>query len=191
MNLQILFDAPLAIQIHVYAALAAFFLGALVLWRRKGTKTHKRLGKIWVAIMAVTAISSFFIHQIKLWGNFSPIHLISIGTLVVLMLGVLEARRGDIVNHERSMKGVFIGGLGIAGGLAFMPGRMMFEIVLEPTLEKLFSDNATLGIQGSSNFNIAITFVGLLIAVLIVNRKSLIKSYVNWKASGKTQKLLK
>ncbi len=139
MNLAILFDAPVAIQLHVYAALLAFIIGATVLWRRKGTASHKRWGKVWVGLMVVTALTSFFIHEIQLLGPFSPIHLVSAGTLVALYFAVKEARTGKIKEHQRSMKATFIGAMGIAGALAFMPGRMMFEVALEPTLEKLFA----------------------------------------------------
>ena len=37
--------------------------------------------------MAVVAVSSFWIHQIRLVGPWSPIHLLSIFTLVMLPLG--------------------------------------------------------------------------------------------------------
>ena len=50
-----------------------------------------------------------------------------------------QARAGNITDHQRSMKGTFIGAMGVAGVLAFMPGRMMFEVALEPTLEDLFA----------------------------------------------------
>ena len=142
MNLAVFFQAPLATQIHVYAALLAFMVGATVLWRRKGTSSHKRWGKIWVGLMVVTALTSFFIHEIRLFGPFSPIHLVSIGTLVAIYFAVKQARAGNITDHQRSMKGTFIGAMGVAGVLAFMPGRMMFEVALEPTLEKLFTGSS-------------------------------------------------
>lgn len=41
--------------------------------------------------MAVVAASSFWIHQIRLVGLFSPIHLLSICTLVMLPLAVWRA----------------------------------------------------------------------------------------------------
>jgi len=137
MNLEILFSAPLAIQIHVYAALLAFVVGALVLWRRKGTTNHKRWGKVWVALMVITAFTSFFINEIRLLGPFSPIHLISLGTLISLYFAIKNVRAGDIESHKRSMKTTFIGAMGIAGALAFAPGRLMYDVAIEPMISLL------------------------------------------------------
>jgi len=134
MNLHVLFSAPLAIQIHVYAAVLAAIIGAMVLWRRKGNATHKRWGKVWVGLMAVTASTSFFIHEIELLGPFSPIHLISAWVLYTLYTGVQEAKSGRIAQHQRTMKSTFIGGIGIAGLFTFLPSRMMYEVVIAPNL---------------------------------------------------------
>ncbi len=139
MNLEILFSAPLAIQIHVYAALLAFVVGALVLWRRKGTTNHKRWGKVWVTLMVITAFTSFFINEIRLLGPFSPIHLISLGTLISLYFAIKNVRAGDIESHKRSMKTTFIGAMGIAGALAFAPGRLMYDVAIEPMISLLLT----------------------------------------------------
>ncbi len=48
MNLAPLTNAPFAIQLHAYAALAAFVLGAVQLARVKGTTQHRALGYTWV-----------------------------------------------------------------------------------------------------------------------------------------------
>lgn len=177
MNLEILFNASPAIQIHVYAAILAFFSGALVLWRRKGTASHKRWGKVWVALMVITALTSFFIHQIRLVGPFSPIHIISLGTLISLFLAVKQARAGDISNHQRSMKATYIGGMGIAGALAFAPGRMMYEVALAPTIDKLFSGNG-----GTSAFSVfdgawQLPLLVFSVMVLVGFRKSIYRLF--------------
>src|SRR5882762_610148 len=87
MNLAPLLDAAPAIPLHAFAAMAAFALGIVQFAAPKGTLPHRTLGWIWVILMAVVAISSFWIHQIKLWGPWSPIHFLSIFTLIVLPLG--------------------------------------------------------------------------------------------------------
>lgn len=69
MTLQPLLQASPVIQIHAYAAIAALLLGAAVLFRRKGDRLHKLGGRIWVLLMVVVAISSFFIHAIRIWGR--------------------------------------------------------------------------------------------------------------------------
>ena len=48
-------------------------------------------------------ISSFWIHQIRLVGPWSPIHLLSIFTLVMLPLGVWMAHRHQVADHRRIM----------------------------------------------------------------------------------------
>jgi len=129
-NLLPFFEAPLATQIHVVAALGAAILGSVVLWRRKGGRLHKFNGRFWVALMAVTAASSFFIHEIKLWGNYSPIHLLSVWVLFIsLPLAIFYVRRGNIERHKQTMQATFVGGIVLAGGFTFLPGRMMHEIV--------------------------------------------------------------
>ena len=175
MNLELLFNASPAIQFHVYAAILAFIVGALVLWQRKGTRNHKRWGKIWVALMVLTALTSFFIHEIRVMGPFSPIHLISLGTLVSLFFAVQQARAGDIDNHKRSMKATFIGGMGIAGALAFTPGRLMYDVALAPTFGKLFfgSGSAVSMFDGAWQLPVLV----FAVMVLVGFRKSIFRLF--------------
>jgi uncharacterized membrane protein len=98
----------------------------------KGTLPHRTLGGIWVAIMFVVAISSFFIHQLRVWGPWSPIHLLSIFTLVMLPLGVLRAHNHQVQRHRWIMISLFFGALLIAGFFALVPGRIMHAVVFGP-----------------------------------------------------------
>ena len=125
MNLQLLLNAPLAVQLHLWTAVAAFAIGCANLIRTKGTASHKFLGRIWVTLIAVVALSSFWIHDINVWHGFSPIHLISIYVLVMVPLGVWHVRRGNIEGHRNAMIGTFVGGLVIAGLLTLAPGRLI------------------------------------------------------------------
>src|SRR6202012_1608178 len=93
MSLAPLLDAEPAIPLHAFAAMAAFVLGVVQLAAPKGTLPHRTLGWIWVLLMAFVAASAFWIHQIRLWGPWSPIHLLSIFTLLMLPLGVWRAHR--------------------------------------------------------------------------------------------------
>src|ERR1700756_1234631 len=98
-----LLDAAPQIPLHAFAAMAAFMLGLIQFVAPKGTLPHRTIGWIWVALMAVVAISSFWIHQIRLVGPFSPIHLLSIFTLVMLPLGVWWAHRHQVNAHRWTM----------------------------------------------------------------------------------------
>src|SRR5215475_14942757 len=125
MNLAPLTNAPLAIQLHALAAMAAFALGVVQLAAPKGTLPHRTIGWTWVALMVVVSGSAFFIHQIRLWGQFSPIHLLAIFTLTALPLAVWHAHSHAVRKHRNAMVFLFIGGLGIAGVFTLLPGRIM------------------------------------------------------------------
>lgn len=125
-----LFEAPFPIQLHVYTVVAATILGAVMLLRRKGTPSHRMLGRVWVGLMAVTALSSFFIHEINVYRGFSPIHLLSIATLVTCGYIVRSARNGNIRAHRIAVRSLYFGGIGIAGLFALTPGRIMHAMIV-------------------------------------------------------------
>ena len=129
MSLAPLLNAAPAIPLHAFAAMAAFALGVVQLSAPKGTLPHRTLGWIWVALMALVAGSAFWIHEIRLVGPWSPIHLLSIFTLVMLVVGVLAARGHNVKRHRKTMTWIFAGALLIAGFFAFMPGRIMHAVV--------------------------------------------------------------
>jgi uncharacterized membrane protein len=128
MSLAPLLNAPPVIQVHAFAAMTAFALGLVQLSAPKGTLPHRTLGWTWVALMAAVAVSSFWIHELRMAGPFSPIHLISIFTLIVLPLAVLHARRHQVERHRSAMIKIFFGALVIAGAFTFLPGRIMHAV---------------------------------------------------------------
>ena len=132
MTLAPLLNASPIIQIHAFAAMGAFALGLVQFAAPKGTLPHRTVGWIWVALMTTIAVSSFWIRQIRLVGPFSPIHLLSIFTLVMLPLAVLAAHRHDVKRHRKAMIGIFLGALVIAGAFTFVPGRIMHAVALGP-----------------------------------------------------------
>ncbi|WP_105384082.1 DUF2306 domain-containing protein [Neorhizobium alkalisoli] len=129
MNLQPLLDAPLAVQIHVAAVLPAALLGAYILLDRKGTPQHRLFGKIWMVLMVVTSLSSFFIHGINLFYGFSPIHLLSIFVLAGAWRAISAARAHNIRAHKASVIGMYLGGIVGAGLFTLIPGRIMNAVV--------------------------------------------------------------
>jgi uncharacterized membrane protein len=132
MTLAPLLDASPVIRVHAFAALAAFGLGVVQLAAPKGTLPHRTLGWIWVLLMLVVAGASLFIHEIRLWGPWSPIHLLSLFTLVSLPLAVFAAHRHRVETHRRAMISLFIGALVIAGAFTLLPGRIMHQVVFGP-----------------------------------------------------------
>jgi uncharacterized membrane protein len=125
-----LLNASAVIQVHAFSAFAALALGLVQLAPPKGTLPHRTIGWIWVALLASIAVSSFWIHGIRMVGPFSPIHLLSIYTLVMLPVAVRAAQRHDAGAHRRAMVSIFFGALVIAGAFTLLPGRIMHDAVL-------------------------------------------------------------
>jgi len=124
-----LLDAPLAIQLHAFAAMAAVALGSVQLAAIKGTSWHRVLGFLWFGLMLIVAISSFWIHEIRLWGPWNPIHLLSILTLASLPGALYYAHTHQVLRHRNAMLSLFLGALVIAGIFTFLPGRIMHKVV--------------------------------------------------------------
>ena len=132
MSLAPLLNAAPAIPFHALAAMGAFVLGIVQFAAPKGTLPHRTIGWIWVGLTAFVAVSSFWIHQIRLVGPWSPIHLLSIFTLAMLPLGVWMAHRHRVADHRRIMIFTFSGALVIAGLFTLLPGRIMHAVVFGP-----------------------------------------------------------
>src|SRR6266576_1743080 len=121
MSLAPLLDAAPAIPVHAFAAMAAFLLGVVQLAAPKGTLPHRTLCWVWISLMVAVAVSSFWIHQIRLLGPLSPIHLLSIFTLVMLPLGAWSAHSHRVADPRRLMILTFPGALVIAGLFTLPP----------------------------------------------------------------------
>ncbi len=129
MQLTPLFDAGPLITAHALAALVALCLGIWQMNTTKGTARHRHVGYVWVTLMAFVAASSFFIHEIRLLGPFSPIHILSILTLANLPPAVIAARRGNIKVHRAAMRSFFWLALVLTGAFTLLPGRVMHDVV--------------------------------------------------------------
>lgn len=128
MSLDPLLAAPLVVQVHAFAAMAAFALGVVQLAGPKGTLPHRAMGYAWVGLMLVVAASSFAIQGIRQWGAFSTIHLLSIMVVVLVPMAVLAARRRHVGTHRWAMLSLFGGALVIAGAFTLLPGRIMHRV---------------------------------------------------------------
>jgi len=114
--------------VHLAGALPAMLMGLLILVMPKGTPRHKLAGRIWVALIAVTSISTIWISGINDGGGYSIIHLLSIWTLISVSLGIYFIRRGNRRAHRGFMIGTYLGLLGAAGG-TLAPGRIISEFL--------------------------------------------------------------
>jgi len=78
MTVDPLLGAPIVVQVHAVAAIAAFALGDGQLAAPTGTGPHRGRGPVWVALMAIVALSSCAISTICSFGPVSLIHGLSI-----------------------------------------------------------------------------------------------------------------
>ena len=144
MNLQPLLGEHLAwlwqrhplVFFHLATALGALLLGSFILARRKGTGSHRALGWLWVALMGSTALATAFIrdYQLPNVGGVTPIHIFTAMVAVGLPRAIWYVKRGDIANHRRQMRSMFIGGCVLAGVFTLLPGRFLGNLLWKHTL---------------------------------------------------------
>ena len=130
MNIETLFTAPNPIPSHAFAAILALVLGILQLTRKKGTVPHKYIGYAWVFLMLYISISSFFIHELKIIGEFSPIHFLSVFTIGSVVYAIAMIRRGEITRDKSTMTWLFYLGLVLTGAFTLLPNRIMYSVIL-------------------------------------------------------------
>lgn len=114
---------------HALMALLAVLVGGSQLASAKGTRRHRVLGWSWVSLMVYVACSSFLISEIRFWGAFSPIHLLSVWTLFSLSMAIYFARKGNIVQHKIWMLSLYVLALLVTGVLTLWPGRVMHGVL--------------------------------------------------------------
>ena len=132
MTLEPLFHSPLAVRIHAATVVPAFFIGTWQIFlSKKGARAHRVWGYLYLGLMTITAIAALFIHQVMpkspLFG-LSPIHIFVPLTLFGVVSALYNAWRHNVRAHRGAMLGTYVGGLLIAGTLAFMPGRIMHTV---------------------------------------------------------------
>ena len=128
LDLAPLLGAPLSVQVHVAGALTALVVGAIIFLLPKGTGFHRLLGWTWVSAMIVVAATSIaMIADTR--GGVNALHIFTVVTVVSLYSALTGIRRGNVRQHAGSMVGLYIGGLIIAGVTAFIPGRLMWDVV--------------------------------------------------------------
>ena len=80
--------------LHFATAIAALVAGAWVLARRKGTRSHRRAGWVYVGSMLALNVTALLIY--RLTGTFGPFHIaafVSLGTVIAGILPMLQRPR--------------------------------------------------------------------------------------------------
>jgi len=132
MPLAPLLAAPPAIQMHAAAAASAVLLTLVQIAGPKGGRWHRVVGWLWVGLMAAVALSGLAIHTVRVWGVWSPLHLLSLLVLATLPGAVMAARRGRRRAHARAMLALAGFGLVGAGAFALLPHRLLGRMVFAP-----------------------------------------------------------
>lgn len=116
------------IVLHLATILPALLIGTVMMLMRKGQAPHRRLGRVYLVLMAFTGLVTLGIPaQVgpQLWGHFGFLHLLSLLTLYTVPTAYWAARRHQRAHHASAMIALYIGGLLVAGGFALMPGRLL------------------------------------------------------------------
>jgi uncharacterized membrane protein len=123
--------AGVPIQLHLLTLAAALALTGVLMLGVKGSRLHRTLGWTWSVLMLTTALATLFIRApigLPSIAGFGPLHIFAVVTLIGLPRAVLAARRHNVRGHASAMSGLVIGGLGIAGLFAFLPGRLLWQV---------------------------------------------------------------
>ena len=115
---------PGLVWFHLGTIALALALTPVMLLRRRGDRLHRALGYVWTAAILATAISTFWITESNP-GRWSPIHLLSVFTLVMVPRVILAARNHRAHAHRQGIRFVVAGALIVAGFFTFMPDRML------------------------------------------------------------------
>ena len=132
MDLKPVLEAPFAVKLHLATVVPAFAIGTWqIFFSRKGAPLHRALGGLYLALMTVSAFTTLFVHQLMPNSPFfglSPVHLLVPLTLVAVISALWAVRHHNVAAHRGAMLGLYIGGMLIAGGLAFWPGRILHAV---------------------------------------------------------------
>ena len=116
--------------LHLATIVPAFVIGAFQLLKRKGTSSHKLLGKVYMLLMLATGFITLSMPAKvgpQFLNHFGFIHIFSLLALFSVPIAYVAARRGYIRAHRAAMVSLYVGGILIAGAFAFSPGRMLHK----------------------------------------------------------------
>jgi len=73
--------------IHLIVSLLALLTGTWVLFTKKGTSRHKKIGYVYVVSMVIVNATAFMIYN--LWGKWGLFHWTALVSSITLLLGML------------------------------------------------------------------------------------------------------
>lgn len=116
---------------HLWTVVPCVFMGAYLLFAKKGGLLHRKLGIVYMTLMVTTAVIALFMEARvgpRLLNHFGYLHLFSLLVLWTVPTALIQVKKGNIKNHQRKMILLYVGAIGIAGGFTFVPGRYLYEV---------------------------------------------------------------
>ena len=140
--------------VHLAACLAALALGALVLMRPKGTATHKRRGRLFIAAIALASLTALGIYRV---GRFFFPHWFALAALIAVIVGFAAAhfrwpRSGWMHLHLTSM----------LVSLYILVGGGVNEIFLRVRILHKLVPSASSPVVGLTHAVVMLAFAGLI-----------------------------
>lgn len=86
--------------VHIIAAVAALLTGTWVLFEKKGTQSHVRVGYAYVLAMSIMLGTAFGIYH--LWGKWGIFHYMAVVSSVTLVLGM-----GPVLRKNRKPESIY------------------------------------------------------------------------------------
>ncbi len=126
-RLDLLAGASAPIKIHLATVAAALVLATFQMVGPKGRTAHRIIGWALAVLLLTTAVASLFIHDPR-GGWFNPFQVFSVWTLFIVPVALVAARRHNVRFHAGAMAGLYFGGMIFSGLLAFLPGRLMWQM---------------------------------------------------------------
>ncbi|MDR9829833.1 DUF2306 domain-containing protein [Vibrio sp. FNV 38] len=118
--------------IHLTTILPAFLFATIILFIKKGSDTHKTVGRFTAFLLLVSSLVSLTIPAKVgpiIYDHFGFIHLLSLVVILSVPRAYVAIKQGNVLMHKITMLNVYIGGFIIAGFFAFMPGRMLNMLI--------------------------------------------------------------
>jgi uncharacterized membrane protein len=105
---------------HTTFAVLAMLFGAVVVLRRKGTRSHRTIGWIYVISMLGLNITAFMIY--RLFGHFGPFHFAAVASLLTILAGmyvvIVRPNKNWLALHYSFMSWSYVGLLAAAASEA-------------------------------------------------------------------------
>lgn len=129
-------------SLHLLCALGALLLGPIVLFRRKGDKTHRWLGRLWATMMAIIVISALSMYEMN--GRPNLFHFFAVVSLVTLSCALWAIWRykrtrkaSHLLTHQHCMVWAYFGLL--MAGLWQMTFNLVRSDILDLSIGMLYN----------------------------------------------------